>query len=569
MRLGFLILATLYFSGASAQLLSTVPAFPLDTSTVAITVNCSLGNQGLLNYGDTGVYAYIGLITDSSTNSSDWRYVPASFVWGTANPAAATTYAGNNKYTFTIHNIRAYFGVPPAEVIYKMAILFYNAGGALAQRNADGSNMYVSVYTPALAGEYAQPPFQPTYTPIPQPLAETVGDTLPVTFVTNKPAAIRLYLNGTPVGSGTSVDSLQAVIPITAAGTQQVIATATDGATSIADTISFFVSGVSNMAPLAAGASEGINYLPDDSSVLLVVYAPLKHKVVVVGDFNNWTQETAYQMNETPDSNYYWLRINGLTPGTEYAYQYVFDDTLQLADYNTEKVLDASVDPSIPASTYPNLKTFPAAAAGTLASIIQTAQPAYNWQVTNFQRPDKKNLMIYELWLADFTSAGNWRGLIDTLAYLKHLGINAVEVEPFSNFEGYSSWGYNPNFYFAPDKVYGTATDVKAFVDACHGMGMAVIMDLVMNHSFGSSPMVQMYWNSALGIPAANSPWFNQYPTHADNVGYQFNHESPATVTFTRAARDRLLADQLPYRRVPLGPCQRLYADEHLRRDGE
>jgi 1,4-alpha-glucan branching enzyme len=64
-------------------------------------------------------------------------------------------------------------------------------------------------------------------------------------------------------------------------------------------------------------------------------------------------------------------------------------------------------------------------------------------------------------------------------------------------------------------------------------MGMAVIMDLVMNHSFGSSPMVQMYWNNPHGVPAANNPWFNQYPTHAFNVGYQFNHESPATIDFT------------------------------------
>jgi glycosidase len=254
----------------------------------------------------------------------------------------------------------------------------------------------------------------------------------------------------------------------------------------------------------------------------------------VVGDFNNWTQQIAYQMNKTPDSNFFWLQINGLTAGTEYAYQYVIDDTLQLADYNTEKVLDANVDPSIPASTYPGLKTFPSQAVGTLASIIQTGQTAYNWQVTNFQRPAKSNLRIYELWIADFVSAGNWQTLIDTLSYFKNLGINAIEIEPFANFEGAVSWGYNPNFYFAPDKVYGTATAVKQFVDACHQQGMAVIMDMVMNHSFGSSPMVQMYWNNALGVPAANSPWFNQYPTHADNVGYQFNHESPATIDFTR-----------------------------------
>ena len=121
----FLAGLTLLLFTLQAQELTPVPTFPLDSNTVTITVNCALGNQGLFNYGDTGVYVHIGVITDSSTNSGDWRYVP--FTWGTANPAAAATYIGNNLYSFTIHNIRAYFGVPAAEIIYKVAILFRNA----------------------------------------------------------------------------------------------------------------------------------------------------------------------------------------------------------------------------------------------------------------------------------------------------------------------------------------------------------------------------------------------------------------------------------------------------------
>jgi glycosidase len=525
-------IAFLSVTCAKAQELTSVPQFPQDTGTVTLIVNAALGNQGLLPAGGTGVYAYMGLITSSSTSPSNWLHVPTACVWGTANAAVAATYLGNNQYSFTIPGIRAYFGVPAGEVIYKVAILFWAQNGNIAQRNADGSDMFVPVYGTSLAGFFSLPPFQPTYNPIPQPIKDSVGSTLPVKFITNQAASISLYVNGVSVASAASADSLQFSVPITAPGNEQIIARATAGAASVADTFNFFVGGATTVAPLPAGAREGINYLAGDTSVLLVLNAPLKHKIVVVGDFSNWTQQSAYQMNETPDSNFWWLQINGLTPGTEYAYQYVIDDTIQLADYNTEKVLDKSVDPGIPASTYPNLKTFPSGAAGTLASIIETGQTPYNWQVTNFQRPAKANLRIYELWIADFIAAGNWQTLTDTLNYLKSLGINAVEIEPFCNFEGANSWGYNPNFYFAPDKVYGPATAVKQFIDACHQQGMAVIMDLVMNHSFGSSPMVQMYWNSTLGIPAANSPWFNQYPTHADNVGYQFNHESPETIDF-------------------------------------
>ena len=539
----FTTLAVLCAFPGKAQLLTPVPAFPQDTGTVSITVDCSRGNQGLYNYSNTGdVYVHIGLITNLSTSSSDWRYAP--FTWGTANPAAQATYVGNNKYRYTINGIRSFFSVPAGETILAVAILFRNGTGSQAQRNTDASDMFVTIY-PAntLAAKFLAPPFQPHYVPIPEPITKSIGDSLPIRFVTNKAASIALSFNGASAGTATAADSLVTTLHLTAAGSQQVIATATDGVITVADTLSFYLGGAVNIAPLPAGAKDGINYLPGDTSALLAFYAPFKHKVVVVGDFNNWTQSLAYQMNKTPDSNYYWLQINGLTPGKEYAYQYVIDDTLQLADYNTEKVLDKNVDPTIPSATYPNLKTFPAGAAGTLASVIQTAQPAYTWQVPNFQRPDKKNLMIYELWLNDFTSAGNWQGLMDTLSYLKHLGVNAVEIEPICNFEGSVSWGYNPNFYFAPDKVYGTADAVRKFIDACHQQGMAVIMDLVMNHSFGSSPMLQMYWNNALGVPAANNPWFNPYPTHAFNVGYQFNHQSAATVSFTRRVVDYWLTN--------------------------
>ena len=217
------VFAVLFALRGRAQEIVSVPAFPQDNSTVTITVNCNLGNQGLLGAGGTGVYAYMGLITDSSTSSSDWRYVPAACQWGTPNPAVAATYLGNNQYSFTIPNIRTYFGVPAAEVIYKVAILFWGDNGNLAQRNADASNMYVPIYTTSLAGQFTLPPFQPTYTPIPQPLSESVGDTLPVKFVTNQAANLNLYVNGVSVASATSADSLQFTMHVTATDRKSVV----------------------------------------------------------------------------------------------------------------------------------------------------------------------------------------------------------------------------------------------------------------------------------------------------------------------------------------------------------
>src|SRR6476646_10270535 len=110
---------------------------------------------------------------------------------------------------------------------------------------------------------------------------------------------------------------------------------------------------------LPSGVVDGINYEPGDTSVTLVLYAPGKNNIYVLGDFNNWTPSSDYLMNVTLDSNRFWKRITHLTPGVEYAYQYLIDGTLKVADYNTEKILDPVNAQYIPASTYPNLKPYP------------------------------------------------------------------------------------------------------------------------------------------------------------------------------------------------------------------
>jgi 1,4-alpha-glucan branching enzyme len=97
------------------------------------------------------------------------------------------------------------------------------------------------------------------------------------------------------------------------------------------------------------------------------------------------------------------------------------------------------------------------------AAVIQTAQQAYNWQTLDFEKPEKKNLVIYELLVRDFFASGerHYQNLIDTLSYLKRLGINAIELMPITEFNGNESWGYNPTFMLAPDKYYGTKNKLK------------------------------------------------------------------------------------------------------------
>jgi glycosidase/PKD repeat protein len=287
--------------------------------------------------------------------------------------------------------------------------------------------------------------------------------------------------------------------------------------------------------PLPAGTRDGINYLAGNTSVTLVLHAPGKTRAFVIGEFNNWAQTTSTQMHQTPDRQKFWLTITNLTPGVEYSFQYVVDN-IRIADPYSEKILDASNDPSINDVSgfvvYPNLKAYPTGKTTGYVSVLQTAKPVFNWTVNNFNRPDQRKLLVYELLVRDFVSTHSWKTLKDTLNYLQKLGINAIELMPFNEFEANNSWGYNPNFYTAPDKYYGTDTDLKLFIDECHKRGIAVIQDIVFNHAWGSSPLAQLYWNASLNRPASNNPWFNQTAPHPFGFGCDFNFSSTATRSY-------------------------------------
>jgi len=506
MKKFILPLLLFFIVNAHAQLLSWSPDFIQESSSpVTITMNANYGNKGLFNYTpSTDVYVHIGVVTNLSNGG--WVHVP--FNWGTTPSAAQCVYLGNNQWKYTITGgLRAFFGLSDVnEKILKIAILFRNGNGNSAQRNTDGSDMFVPVYDNGLYARIDIPYKQPTFNPVAEPITKNVGDALPITIKSSTSSSLSILFNGTPIATGNGT-SLSANATINVGGPQTIIAKAVNGSTAT-DTMQFVVKPTVTVAPVPAGDTDGINYEVGDTSAVLVLYAPLKQYIYVLGDFNNWLASSNYLMNITPDGKRFWLRIHGLTPGTEYAYQYLIDGSLKVADYNCQKILDPFNDQYISPATYPNLKAYPTGKTTGIVSILQTKKPAYTWQVSNFSRPDKQNLVVYELLVRDFTAAGNFQTLTDTLSYLKRLGINAIEIMPFNEFEGNSSWGYNPSFYFAPDKAYGPENIVKKFIDECHKQGIAVIMDMVMNHSFGSSPMVQMYWDATHNIPAANNPWF-------------------------------------------------------------
>ncbi|WET47845.1 alpha-amylase family glycosyl hydrolase [Chryseobacterium indologenes] len=359
------------------------------------------------------------------------------------------------------------------------------------------------------------------------------GNSINITATANVNASFQLKANGIVVNSSsTASQSYSYNYIVSQDADMELIATEGNSSKSIKFILQVSRNVVSEAIP--NWIRQGINYDPvDPTKVGLALYAPHKSFVHVIGSFNNWAVNDTYLMKkDTTNPDLYWIELNGLTPQQLYTFQYRTNDLKKVADPYSPQILSSYDDQWISSSTYPNLPAFPAGQ-GFEVSTFKTAQLPYNWQVTNFQRPAKEDLVVYELLLRDFTQEKNWQSLINKISYLKNLKINAIELLPIMEFDGNLSWGYNTSFHYALDKAYGTPEKFKEFVDLCHQNGIAVILDVAFNHATGRSPLVRL-WNvdpdgDGYGDVAPNNPYFNQVPKHSYNVFNDFNHSSPST----------------------------------------
>lgn len=497
---------------------TTIPLLPNYNKAVILTFDASQGTAGLKDFtGD--VYAHTGVITDKSTSNSDWKYALAN--WTTNLPKAKLTRVTANTYTLEISpDILSFYGVPSGEVIEQLAFVFRNADGTREGKAVGAKDIFVTVYGEGLNVSISSPQRINVF---------EKNETFTFTSSTTVTADLKLFLNNEQIASqnGTSL-SEQVILPD--AGDYWLRIDATQNTTVQRDSVYVCIRETTLQENQPAGLQAGINYI-DDQTATLVVYAPAKQHIFVTGDFNNWFPQNSYQMKK--DGHYFWLRLENLVPKKEYVFQYLIDGQIKVADIYTEKVSDPYDDKYISATIYPNLIAYPEGKASDRASVLQTAQTPYEWHTTSYTIPAVSKLSIYELLIRDFTEDKSFKAVREKLGYLKRLGINAIELMPFNEFEGNNSWGYNPNFYFATDKAYGTKEDLKALIDEAHRQGFIVIQDMVLNHSYNSNPMVKMYWNDALSRPAADNPWFNQTsPNPVYSWGSDFNHESHATREF-------------------------------------
>ncbi|WP_042720788.1 alpha-amylase family glycosyl hydrolase [Flavobacterium sp. B17] len=523
---GILLLMIAIISG---QISYTITPNPFnETDAVTLTIPGSQIDESAWGISNNAVYIWSWSFDANYQNSQD---CPTNGSWNNSNEQNKLTYnstADTYSLSFTPTTFYGRTGIG------RIGFLLKDKTGAHQTSNVlvDVGILNISMTNPAAN----------SLTSVPS------GNSINITATTNVNATFQLKANGSVINTtSTPSTSYSYSYTVTGDANMELIATDTNSNTKNATFILQVPRNVVSEA-IPSWIRQGINYHPtDQTKVGLALYAPFKNFVHVIGSFNNWAVNDTYLMKrDTANPDLYWIELSGLTPQQLYTFQYRTNDLKKVADPYSPQILSSYDDQWISSSTYPNLPVFPAGQ-GFEVSMFKTGQTPYNWQVTNFQRPAKDNLVVYELLLRDFTQEKNWQSLINKINYLKGLNINAVELMPIMEFEGNLSWGYNTSFHYALDKAYGTPEKFKEFVDLCHQNGIAVILDVAFNHATGRSPLVRL-WNvdpdgDGYGNVASNNPYFNTVPKHSYNVFNDFNHTSSSTKYYVERCLQQWLTE--------------------------
>ena len=307
--------------GLMGQTVYSEPEFP--TADQFVTVFFNSTDTPLENYnGD--VYTHTGI----TINGSQWQHVIGS--WGNNSEQPKLTKISSNLYKLEMDpSIRDYYGASASENISELCMVF---------RSEDAGTQSSDLFLPVFDNELS------IFIESPQSdnLVVLDGDEIGVSAVSPLADSIYLYLNDVEIKAVADIyltDTIIAENPTTYEAYQWVKIKAVNETAMVVDSFSFVVIPTPPVAELPAGMKDGINYL-SSTSVILSLYVPGKEFVFVIGEFNNWELSEESYMNRTPDGNRFWLQIDNLVPGQEYAYQYYVDGSVTISDPYAELVLD-------------------------------------------------------------------------------------------------------------------------------------------------------------------------------------------------------------------------------------
>ena len=529
-----LLLFTLFIGVLNAQqqnvLFEITPCSFQDNESITITFDGSTINESAWQVTNNQLFLWAWSFDDNDANIQD---CPTNGQWTNSDTQNMLTYnSGSDEYSITL-TPTSFYNRPN---IGSLGFLIKATDGSGDKKSQD------------IVVEVGESSFTATRTlPTSSTLVITSGANLEIAASnTCGNADYVLKANGTPINSQSSISSYSFTdTNITTTKAYQLEVTQGTDIRIISVTAVVNPGTVTENIP--ANLVDGINYNDSDpTKATLVLDAPFKDYVFVAGSFNNWQPSSSFAMKKDPSSTKFWLELTNLTADQVESYQYwVVDETpianspalVKTADPYSTLVLSPFDDPFIPANSYPNLPTYPVGQEREV-TVLQTNQADYPWVVTNFEKPKKEDLIIYEVLVRDFDGDRNYQDLIDRIDYFKNLNVNAIQLMPVMEFEGNESWGYNTAFHLALDKFYGTEEKFKEFIDLCHQNNIAVILDVALNHAFGRNPMNRMWMDDpdgdGWGGPSSESPYFNQFPTHSFNVGNDFNHQQDRVQNYVK-----------------------------------
>jgi maltooligosyltrehalose trehalohydrolase len=198
---------------------------------------------------------------------------------------------------------------------------------------------------------------------------------------------------------------------------------------------------------LSPGAS-----LLEDGQVRFVVWAALARKVEV----HLLSPRERLAPMQVTERGYHHAVVDGVEPGSLYLYR-----------------LDEGGERPDPASRFQ-----PQGVGGP----SQVVSPHFEWEDGRWFGLPLQDYAIYELHVGTFTPEGTFDGVIPHLGELREAGITVIELMPVAQFPGARNWGYDGVYPFAVQNSYGGPDGLKRLVNACHKLGLAVVLDVVYNH---------------------------------------------------------------------------------------
>ncbi len=504
----------------AADVVTTEPS-PLQESSTGVVVyfHADRGTKGLAGTQPaTALYAHTGVITSESTNSSDWKHAPD---WNKNLDKYKLVFVRPDLWKLDIGDIRTFYNLNPGEKVHRLAFVFRNADGSKQGKDDGGADIFVDVMEEGFQLSLSSD--------LDGNIITDKNNTVTFRISATSAATLSLSVNGAVVKSQEDVSTLEVPYTFADRGNYTVTASGVKGTATQSAEVSYCYPSPSVAREYPGGKPRQGTIRNADGTVTFCLAAPQKSAVMLMPAWDGYNplDKNVMHYQDYEGNRYFWTSVDGLDPDTAYPYYYLVEGKTGVADPYAKLVLDPYNDRYINPEVYPDMPEYPSQLNNIMLAVYHENINRYDWKVNDFKGASRQDLVIYELLLRDFTGTegraegnGTLRRAMERIPYLKKLGVNAIELLPITEFSGNNSWGYNPNFYFAPDKAYGTPADYKAFIDLCHRNGIAVILDMVFNQSDGLHPWYQMY-------DKASNPFYNANAPHDYSVLNDWKQDHP------------------------------------------